>query len=201
MRNKVTAFTLAVFLILSAVFLSLSFSVAAENSAPTFSRFGVTPRKGRPDVEYLFAATYKDPDNDVPTTVKVFIDQVGYDMEELDPTDANYSDNKEYFFRIILSKGTYTFYFMCDDGNGGEYTTPLYSLEVTWDVGHYDLIHYFEDEVYPGILLIMVVFLAIILVLCIIMVVMALQMRKLRKVLEGKGKETITNKDELDPTQ
>jgi hypothetical protein len=196
MRNKVVAFTLCVFLILTFASLSISLPALAENSVPTFSRFGVTPRKGQPDIEYLFTATYRDSDNDAPVSVKVFIDQVGYEMEELDPTDVNYTDSKDYFFRIILSQGTYTFYFTCDDGNGNECTTPSYTLDVTWNVGHYDLIHYFEDEVYPGILLIMAVFVAIIFILCIIMIVMVFQMRKIGKVLKERGERVDAKLDE-----
>lgn len=186
MRKKATAFTLAVLLILLA-FAGVCFSAAGENSDPYFTKFAVNPRRGRPDIEYLFTATYKDSDNDKPFSVRVFIDQVGYDMEELDPTDTNYTDNKEYFFRIVLSQGTYTFYFYCDDGNGGEYTTASYTLEVTWDVGHYDLINYFEEEVYPGILLILAVFVIVILILAVVMVIIVFQMRNIRKVLEDKG--------------
>ena len=196
MRFRSVCIALGFLLILNIVFVNLSFEVSGDNSAPTLTRFGVVPRIGRPNIEYLFTATYQDPDNDAPASVKVFIDQVGYEMEELDPTDSNYTDGKDYFYKIVLSQGTYTFYYTADDGNGNEYTTPSYTLEVTWDVGHYDLIHYFEDEVYPGILMIMILFVVVIIILCLVMIIMALQIRKIGKVLEGKGKKETKSPDD-----
>jgi hypothetical protein len=203
MRTRSMCIAFAILLVLSAVPVNLSHEVSGDNSAPTFTRFGVTPRIGPPNIEYLFTATYQDPDNDAPSGIKVFIDQVGYELEELDPTDTNYSDGKDYFFKIVLSQGTYTFYFTCQDGNGNEYTAPSYSLEVTWDVGHYDLIHYFEEEVYPGILMILTLFIVVIFILCFAVIIMALQMRKIGRALEGSiGKEApITDKEDREQTQ
>jgi hypothetical protein len=109
-------------------------------------------------------------------------------MWEVDPSDSNYTDGKDYFYNIVLSQGSYTFYYMADDGMGNEVTTSTQTLEVTWDMGHYDLIHFFQEEIYPGILMIMTLFVVIIVILCFIMAVMALQMRKIGKALEKREK-------------
>jgi hypothetical protein len=196
---RVLGFLLALLLIIS--FASPIFIVSAESPSVTFHN--VTPRRGRPNIEYLFTAKYTDLDNDPPSYVKVFIDQVGYEMSELDPSDTNYTDGKDYFFKIVLDHGSYAYYFVADDGNGNEFTTNTQTLEVSWDVGHWDLIHYFEEEVYPGILMIITLIVVVILVLCFIMVVMALQMRKIGKALErrGEGEGKDSDNDNSETTQ
>jgi len=159
---------------------------SAENSPPTLSKGTVTPRIGRPNIDYLFTLTYTDIDNDTPSSVKVFIDQLDYEMEELDPTDINYTDGKEYFFEKVLEEGTYTIYYSADDGNGNEVNTNSFSLSVTWDVGHYDIIHFIEEEVIPGIILLLAIIFVMLIIFIIISVFMVLQMRKIAKGLEGK---------------
>ncbi len=108
-------------------------------------------------------------------------------MAEIDPSDTDYTDGKDYFFEIVLDHGSYAFYFTADDGTGNKYTTSTQTLEVSWDVGHWDLIHFFEEEIYPGILMIMILFVVVIFVLCFVMIIMALQMRKIGKVLERRA--------------
>lgn len=175
--------------------------VSADNSPPTLSKGTVTPRIGRPNIDYLFTVTYTDIDNDTPSSVKVFIDQLDYEMEELDPSDLNYTDGKEYFFEKVLEEGTYTIYCSADDGNENEVTTNSFTLSVTWDVGHYDIIHFIEDEVMPGIMLLLAIIFAMLIVFIIISVFMVLQMRKIAKGVEGKedmgeGKEEGVVEDE-----
>ena len=164
-------------------------SAFVSGEAPTFTKASVIPRKGRPDIEYLFTATYKDADNDPPVSIQIFIDQEGFDMEEVDPLDTNYTDGKDYSFKKVLSEGTYTFYYSANDGSSNLVSTDAYTLEVTWDAGHYDIIHYFETQVYPGILLILGLFIVLIIILCVVSITLVLQLRKIGKVLDKKKEE------------
>jgi flagellar biosynthesis/type III secretory pathway M-ring protein FliF/YscJ len=141
---------------------------------------------GRPNIEYLFTVTYTDADNDKPTSIKVFIDQVDFEMEEVDPTDLNYSDGKEYLFRSVLGEGAYSIYYSADDGNGDVVNTNSFTLSVTWSVGHYDIIHFIEDKVFPGLILVLIVLFVVVLVLCLISIFMAVQLRRIAKELKGK---------------
>jgi hypothetical protein len=189
MRMRLAVKVLGIFLVLIMVLSLFPQATIVSAESPTITFQNVTPRRGRPNIDYLFTAKYTDLDNDPPGTIMVFIDQMGYEMQELDPSDNNYTDGKDYFFKLVLDHGSYTYYFSADNGNGNEVTTSTQTLEVSWDVGHYDLIHYFEEEVYPGILMVMALFVVVILVLCIVMIVMALQMRKIGKALEKRGEK------------
>jgi hypothetical protein len=174
MRMRLAVKVLGILLVLIMVLSLFPQATIVSAESPTITFQNVTPRRGRPNIDYLFTAKYTDLDNDPPGTIMVFIDQMGYEMQELDPSDNNYTDGKDYFFKLVLDHGSYPYYFTADDGNGNKITTSTQTLEVSWDVGHYDLIHYFEEEVYPGILMIITLMVVVILVLCFIMVVMAL---------------------------
>jgi hypothetical protein len=166
-----------------------------SGEAPTFTKVNITPRKGRPDIEYLFTATYRDSDNDPPVSIQVFIDQEGFDMEAVDPLDTNYTDGKDYFFKKVLSEGNYNIYYSANDGNTNLVSTDAVTLQVNWDAGHYDIIHYFETQVYPGILLILGLFIVLIIILCVVSIALVLQLRKIGRILDKK-KEEIGGKKE-----
>jgi uncharacterized membrane protein len=183
--SKVIVFFLIIFLLLN----SITSLVVAQNTPPTLTKGTVTPRMGRPNIEYLFTVTYTDEDDDVPVSIKVFIDQVDYEMEEVDPTDMNYSDGKEYFFSMVLGEGAYSIYFSADDGNGNVVNSNSFTLSVTWSVGHYDIIHFIEDKILPGLILMLIIVFVVVLVVCLISIFMALQLRRIAKELEGREKE------------
>jgi len=173
---------LAVILLLLLLFFPV---VEAANSAPTITKGTVTPRRGRPEIEYLFTATYSDSDNDKPSSMTVFIEKVEYDMEEVDPADTNYTDGKEYTFKKTLDEGSYSVYYHADDGIGNTTNSNSFTLSVTWDVGHYDLIHFFDSNMLPGIKLVIGVIVTLLVILVLILVVVVFQMRKITKRLEG----------------
>ncbi len=187
MRFKAISKVFVFFLIIFFLFNAITSMVLAQNSPPTLTKGTVTPRMGRPNIEYLFTVTYTDVDNDRPTSVKVFIDQVDFEMEEVDSTDLNYSDGKEYLFSMVLGEGAYSIYYSADDGNGNVVNTQSFTLSVTWSVGHYDIIHFIEDKIFPGLLLVLVVLFVVVLVLCLISIFMALQLRRIAKELKGRG--------------
>lgn len=180
-----------VFLLVLFVLSSMFTPVFASNSPPTLSKGTVTPRKSYPNIDYTFTVTYTDSDNDAPTNVKVFIDGEEYDMEQVDPTDHNYTDGKAYSFKKVMSEGSYSVYYSADDGNGSVVSTNSFTLSVTWDVGHYDIIHFIEEDVFPGVMMLLAILFIIAAVLCLISILMVLQLKKIAKRLEdlGEGKE------------
>ena len=149
--SKAVAFLLVI-LILACAFPGL---VQGENSPPTLAKDTVTPRKSYPNIDYLFTVTYTDSDNDAASSVTVFIDGVEYEMEDVDPTDVNYTDGKDYSFKKVMSEGSYSIYYAADDGNGSVVNTNAFTLSVTWDVGHFDIIHFIEERVVPGLMLLL----------------------------------------------
>jgi hypothetical protein len=159
--------------------------VLAENSEPTLTKGTVTPRKSYPNIDYLFTVTYTDANNDAASSVTVFIDGVEYEMEGVDPTDTNYTDGKDYSFKKVMSEGSYSIYYTADDGNGSVVNTNAFTLSVTWDVGHFDIIHFIEEGVVPGLVLLLGIIFALVLILCVISIFMVLQLRKIAKGLEG----------------
>lgn len=189
MRIKIMSKVIVFFLIVFLLFNSISPLVVAQNTPPTLTKGTVTPRTGRPNIEYLFTVTYTDEDDDVPVSIKVFIDQLDYEMEEVDPTDTNYSDGKEYFFSMVLGEGAYSIYFSADDGNGNVVNSNSFTLSVTWSVGHYDIIHFIEEKIFPGLILLLTIIFAMVLVVCLISIFMVLQLRRIAKELEGREEE------------
>jgi hypothetical protein len=181
-KSKVLLF-FSLFFVFSIIFIPAS---VAENTPPTLTGGNVTPRRSYPNIDYTYTVTYTDLDNDAPASVKVNIDEDFYEMKEVDPTDQNYTDGKDYSFKKVMGEGSYTIYYSADDGNGSTVNSDSFTLGVTWDVGHYDIIHFIEEDVVPGILLVLAIVFVIIFVLCLLLLFMVLQMRKIAKRLEGE---------------
>lgn len=163
--------------------------VAAQNSAPTLTNGTVTPRKGYPNIDYTYTVTYTDPDDEAPTRVRVFIDGESYDMAEVDPQDKNHTDGKDYSFKKVMDEGSYTVYYSADDGHGNTVESSAFTLSVTWDVGHYDIIHFIEEDVVPGIMLLLAVLILLVLIFIVVMVIMVLQLRRIGKRIRGDSKK------------
>ncbi|UCF08162.1 MAG: hypothetical protein JSW28_00245 [Thermoplasmata archaeon] len=170
----------------------------AENSPPTLTKGTVTPRKSYPNIDYTYSVIYTDADNDAPSYVRVNIDGVDYDMDPVDPTDTNYTDGRDYSVKKVMSEGSYTVYYVANDGNGSEVKSDPFTLSVTWDVGHFDIIHFIEEEVFPGVILLLAVLIIMVLVLCVILIFTVLQLRRIARGLERgrEGEEGSKVKDE-----
>lgn len=181
----------------------IPYSALSDNSPPVLSRANVTPRKSYPNIDYLFTVTYTDSDNDAPASISVNIDGVDYEMEEVDLQDSNFTDGKDYSYKKVMAEGSYSFYYEANDGNGSEVATNSQTLSVTWDVGHYDIIHFIEEDVFPGLFMLLAVVFIILIVLCVITFLMVLQLRRIAKELEGKkeGENENTGKDINSQTQ
>lgn len=188
---------LALFFILLICLSIFSTVVTAQNSPPTLTKGTVTPRKSYPNIDYTYTVTYTDSDNDAPAAVRVIIDGESYDMAEVDPQDRNYTDGKDYSFKKVMDEGSYTVYYSADDGGGHTVESTSFTLSVTWDVGHYDIIHFIEDDVVPGVMLLLAVLIILVLIFTIIMIFMVLQLRRIAEGLGGKAedKKELSNED------
>ncbi|UCG68034.1 MAG: hypothetical protein JSV09_09340 [Thermoplasmata archaeon] len=193
-KSKILLF-FSLFFVFSILFFPFAM---AENTPPTLTGGTVTPRRSYPNIDYLYTVTYTDLDNDAPSSVKVSIDEEFYEMKEVDPSDQNYSDGKDYSFKKVMGEGSYAIYYSANDGNGSTVNSDSFTLGVTWDVGHYDIIHFIEEEVFPGIMLILAIVFVILFLLFLMLLLMVLQMRKIAKGFEGKkaGRENEEKKPE-----
>ncbi|UCE38366.1 MAG: hypothetical protein JSW00_03775 [Thermoplasmata archaeon] len=181
-----SSFLPVLFLVILLFVVLIPQNVQAENTDPTLTNGTVTPRKSYPNIDYTFTVTYTDSNNDIPSSVKVIIDDEEYEMGEIDSSDDNYTDGKEYSFKKVMGEGSYTIYYSANDGNGSVVNSDPFTLSVTWDVGHYDIIHFLEEDVFPGLLLLLAIIFILMLIFCIISIYMVMQLRKIAKGLEGK---------------
>ncbi|UCE38187.1 MAG: VCBS repeat-containing protein, partial [Thermoplasmata archaeon] len=86
---------------------------------PSLSNGNVVPSSGLDGSYFNFTVTYSDYNND--TAVGIYVNITGpsggdFSMFELDTTDINNTDGKDYFFNTTLSAGTYSFHFAASDG-------------------------------------------------------------------------------------
>jgi len=127
---------------------------AVSNNSPTLSwtgetgyeTDGVEPDSGLSSTNFEFRIKYSDIDNDPPKSgyPKVHILKDGseilgspFTMEEVDPSDTNYSDGKLYRYSKTLYAGNYSYYFEAKDINDlnatGEPTTTKIGPTVIGD--------------------------------------------------------------------
>ena len=84
-----------------------------------------------------------------------------------------------------MDEGSYTVYYSADDGNGHKVDSTTLTLSVTWDVGHYDIIHFIEEDVVPGVMLLLSALIALVFIFCVIMIFMVLQLKRIARGMEG----------------
>ncbi len=78
----------------------------------------VSPNLGNTSTDFNFTVKYIHLDNKAPTKIIVNISGIEHTMLEVDLSDINYIDGKNYFFDIKnLDIGTYTYQFYASDGN------------------------------------------------------------------------------------
>jgi hypothetical protein len=91
------------------------------NRAPTLLLDGVDPTLGYSDTWFNFTVTYQDPDNHAPYNITLNLSgPMGgiFDLVEVDPSDVDYTDGKEYFLNMTLTSGFYSFHFEANDSLG-----------------------------------------------------------------------------------
>jgi hypothetical protein len=87
------------------------------NRGPLLSLEEVDPIIGYLDTWFNFSVTYTDLDNHALDIITVNITGVGvYDLIEVDPSDIDYSDGKEYYYNTSgFTLGQYSFHFAAND--------------------------------------------------------------------------------------
>lgn len=97
------------------------------NTPPSLSSPAVNPTFGSSLTYYNFTVTYMDMDNHVPGIITLNLSGPSggtFDLIEVDPSDTDYSDGKEYYYNTTLSNGTYSFHFAANDSMGHWDETP-----------------------------------------------------------------------------
>ncbi len=94
---------------------------------------GLHPETGDPDTSFVYRIEYTDPDNHPPAAgfprlivLKGGVNITGspFTMAEVDPSDVNYANGKEYQFTTSLPEGTdYEYAFLAEDTEGGAAAT------------------------------------------------------------------------------
>jgi hypothetical protein len=91
------------------------------NLPPELSAGTVTPDSGPWDIQdgFNFSVTYRDDDNDPPTTIQVKVGLPGalggHDLVPDDPSDIDYRDGVRYHAQVRIPAGEYSFVFTARD--------------------------------------------------------------------------------------
>jgi len=88
-------------------------TTASGNVPPSLTSPRVYPEAGTADSTYTFEVTYTDADGNAPTTARVYIDNVGYDMTEV---GSDYENGALFRFVTDLEIGAFFHYFSFNDG-------------------------------------------------------------------------------------
>jgi hypothetical protein len=86
------------------------------NHAPELLSGSVSPTSGNTSTLFTFRVTYWDADNDTPTDIYVYLDNIPYEMVKSNSLDNNFTDGVEYSYNTTLSSGSHTYYFSTSDG-------------------------------------------------------------------------------------
>ena len=82
------------------------------------STTAIAPREGDTNTEYVFTLRYIG--EVTPEAVEVIIEDQVVQMSEIDTTDLNFTDGKDYFHKTKLPKGVSIYYFkVMVDGQKG----------------------------------------------------------------------------------
>jgi hypothetical protein len=84
-------------------------------TAPKITKYTITPRSGTVDDVFYIIVVYQHDENIGAEYVRLIVDDLAYEMTPLN-NDGNYSDGKDYFLKIKLSKGVHVFYFQISNG-------------------------------------------------------------------------------------
>jgi len=93
------------------------------NNSPSLTNGSVDPTSGTTSDTFTYSVDYYDIDGDAPTTIQVFIDGSPNTMtlESGDAWDGTYTYAVS---GSVLTEGSHTYYFYCEDGNGGSARLP-----------------------------------------------------------------------------
>ncbi len=100
-------------------------NVTVVYDEPMLTNMKVFPNSGTPVTNFNFSVTYIDFDGDFPSYVTVKLDNTNsYEMVQVDKTDQNVMDGKEYYYKTTLKGGEHYFWFECSDERGDYNRTP-----------------------------------------------------------------------------
>lgn len=102
-------------------------SFTVNNNPAKLKYINVIPQTGTGGTSFNFTVAYFDIDDDAPLSINFTIigpSSYNFTMLEQDNSDVVYSDGKDYYYNLILDKGTYTYFFMAFDGVVWSSTTP-----------------------------------------------------------------------------
>lgn len=102
---------------------SLKQNTSYFDPPPEITSYSITPTTGFTNEHIVFITTYKDIEDMAPAIVQVIIDGIEYNLDPVDKNDDNYTNGKDYFVKMKLSKGTHLVYFKVSDGNSNVSTT------------------------------------------------------------------------------
>jgi hypothetical protein len=91
------------------------------NNNPSFTNGYVDPTSGTTSDTYAYSVDYYDIDGDAPATIQVFIDGSPNTMTLASGTASNGTYSLS---GVTLADSAHTYYFYCEDGNGGSDRLP-----------------------------------------------------------------------------
>lgn len=133
--------------------------------------------------EVVFRITYVDVENSLPSYIRVVINGKAYDMFPANPGDFNTADGKTYEYRANLPEGTYTYYFICSDG---ENATSTEEMELT---------------VRPAFALPMWAVYALLLLGMLVVLYVAVKIRRLKRMAGVEIESAVSEKAEKNPSE
>ena len=96
-------------------------------AAPTLTYPRVTPTTGDSGTSFTFTVHYV---GDEPVLMELYLGDQAHSMQEVDPSDDNYTDGKDYYFESQLSEGTTIYYFKMTIAPGEEVRTTASTVHV-----------------------------------------------------------------------
>ncbi len=101
------------------------FTNIASGTAPTLTSGSVNASTGNTQTNFTFNVTYTDVDNEKPHAVELVIDGVVRQMAEVNASDTNYADGKQYRLVTRLPKGNHSYYFTTTDKTSDAVSTTV----------------------------------------------------------------------------
>ncbi|MGA1820926.1 MAG: hypothetical protein ACMUIG_00205 [Thermoplasmatota archaeon] len=92
-------------------------AVSVQNNAPALDSGSVSPASGTESTPFSYEVSYSDPDDDVPSYVRAYIDGSSYEMTPRDGTPDTLLTGEVYSVEgIVLDPGSHEYYFEASDG-------------------------------------------------------------------------------------
>ena len=101
------------------------------NTEPQLLNPSVNPSIGTTETTFTFQVTYSDINDDMPSYIRVFINDTVHDMTKQDSSDNTYDDGCIYNYSTTLAVGNYTYFFSTSDGLAHVNSTTYLGPSVT----------------------------------------------------------------------